>query len=809
MVHKFIFGIQLILFLALVCFSHGLLEITTKPLPPPAKFLDPFQGVWHHSLPAKSGKIELPVNVVNNATIVYDNRWVPHIYAQNVSDILFLQGYVEAQNRLFQMDFIARAAAGELSALLGDATIEYDLDKRRRGMKYAAGNASKAWEKMPHYHLAKRYIDGVNAYISSLSPRDYPLEYKIFNRAPEPWSVLKSALIFKEMSLTLCGRNADIEYSNAVNSLDSATFATWYPEHEDIENPVVPDHVSFSFDSLAGAKQDPTAFVKEVLEKTFYAAKNPGVGSNQWTVGKSKTKSGANIFCNDPHLGLGLPSIWFEQHLSTPDFNAYGVSFPGFPGIMIGFNDFIAWGETNVGQDVEDLFVIEWSDPKSRDTYILNGKEEVADKRIETVVVRGRKKPVIDTVYYTAWGPVYKKSVDGKSDLAMRWISHDTPETEEYLTFIHGMQCKDYPAYLEATEPFISPAQNFGFASVSGDIAIRINGVLPAKYGQDGRFVEYGNKSSHGWQAFIPRNQNPHVVNPPENFVASANQRSASKNYPYYFTGNFENYRNRTINTKLQEINSITVDDMKSMQFNSFSAKAADFISVLPEDCNSIGNKSNKNWYLALKQWDAQYKKEKLEPVFFEVYMKNLRKETFDEILAWRESRSIAMPKDWVLFKQIKSDPNNELFNIKKTSTVENAENVQILAFYRAAIEMDSLLTANPNLNWGSYNPLHIQHMTRIPALSEMNLEADGCPDAINAKGNAFGPSWRMIVHQTRPLEAYGVYPGGQSGNPFSPYYKNMIKDWVRGEYHVLRNDADPRSISDIALVTYQIIPKK
>jgi penicillin amidase len=188
--------------------------------------------------------------------------------------------------------------------------------------------------------------------------------------------------------------------------------------------------------------------------------------------------------------------------------------------------------------------------------------------------------------------------------------------------------------------------------------------------------------------------------------------------------------------------------------------------------------------------------------------MKHLRKETYDEIYALRENRSVAVPKDWVLFKQMKNNPNDILFNIKKTSTIETAKNVQILAFLKAGQEMDSLLSVKPDINWGSFNPLHIQHMTRIPALSEMNLEADGCPDAINAKGNAFGPSWRMIVHQTRPLEAYGVYPGGQSGNPFSPFYKNMINDWVKGQYHVLRNDPSPETLRDISYVTIQVVPK-
>lgn len=804
---KVSFVFQCVLFVLLILVGNGNIHPFSKPVPPFAKFLDPFKGVWNHNV--TQGNIEIPSTGLSaDAKIYYDDHWVPHIFASKTEDALFLQGYVEAQNRLFQMDFISRAAAGELSAVMGSATLEYDLDKRRRGMKFAAENAVAAWEKMPQYHLAQRYIDGVNTYIESLKPKDYPLEYKLLHTRPEKWTALKSALIFKEMSLTLCGRNNDIPFSNTKNSLDSTLFATWYPEYEDIENPVIPDHIIFDFDSLFGKKQDPSAFITTPIEKVNYETRNPGIGSNQWTVGKNKTSSGANIFCNDPHLGLGLPSIWFEQHIVTPDFNAYGVSFPGFPGIMIGFNEYIAWGETNVGQDVEDLFLIDWTDA-SRTTYLLDGQSTKATLRIEKIDIKGQKEPLYDTIPYTVWGPIYKKSNNTKSDLALRWLAHDKPKTEEYMTFIDAMKCKSYEEYLKSTEPFTTPAQNFGCAAVTGDIGIRVNGVFPAKYDQDGRFVEYGNRSSNGWQAFIPKEQNPHVLNPPENFVASANQRSASRNYPYYFTGTFENYRNKTINQTLRQSEKITVEDMKKMQFDAYSAKAAEFISVLPESCAAIKGTSNIPWYTKLKSWDAQYRRKAQEPVFFELYLKHLRKSTYDELESLQEKIAVMMPKDWVLFKMITQQPNNPLFNIKKTSSIETAKDIQMLSFILAAKEMDSLLTVDPNIRWGTFRPLDINHLTRVPALSTQNLEADGCPDAINAKGNAFGPSWRMIVHQTKPLEAYGVYPGGQSGNPFSPYYKNMISDWLEGRYHTLTYDPSPKNISAKSISTLTFISKK
>ncbi|MBK8372897.1 MAG: penicillin acylase family protein [Saprospiraceae bacterium] len=791
---KFVYGLHFSIFLFVLFFLNGNIELFRKTIPPFGKFLDPAKGVWHHNVPIGYVEDNLTLPISKQASVIYDERWVPHIMAENLEDILFLQGYTEAENRLFQMELMSRAAAGELSSIFGEVTIELDLDKRRRGIKFAAENAVNAWKQMPEFDLAQKYIDGVNAYISQLKPEDYSLEFKLFNIQPEPWTELKSALIFKEMSLFLCGKNEDIEYTNAKNTFTQDIFNQWYPEHEDIENPVVPDHSLVIPDTLFGKQQDNSSFYDGIIKKTFFETRNPGIGSNQWTVGKSKTKSGSNIFCNDPHLSLGLPSIWFEQHLKTPQFNAYGVSFPGFPGIMIGFNDFIAWGETNVGQDVEDLFLIEWADDK-KNTYYLDGKKLKAEIRIEKIAIKGAD-PLYDTIRYTKWGPIFKSSKDGKNDLSIRWLSHDKPKGAEFMTFVNGMMCKNYDEYLTATEKFQTPAQNFGFSSASGDIAIRINGMLPAKYDQDGRFVEYGNNSKNDWSAFIPRQQNPHVVNPPENYVSSANQRSASKNYPYYFTGNFENYRNKTIIEKLKTGSDFTAQDMQKMQMSSFSPKAKEFVSVIPTDCRQMGSASGINWYDKLKEWSFEYLKDKTEPVFFEIYMKHLRMNTFDEIYSKLDEVAIPIPKDWVLYKNILNDPLNEIFNIKKTSTIENADNIQKLAFFKSIREIDSLMTAWKNLNWGNYNPLHIYHPTRIPALSANNLAADGCPDAINAKGNSFGPSWRMIVHQKNPVEAYGVYPGGQSGNPFSPYYKNMVNDWVEGKYHVLHQNITMEELS-------------
>jgi penicillin amidase len=799
----FLFNVFLILFL------NGNIQLLKDPLPPFGKFLNPFGGVWTSD--NKGEKVDLSLDIYglkDKVDIIYDDRRVAHIYASNIEDALFAQGYVEAQNRLFQMEFLALAASGELSSVLGARTIEIDKEKRRRGMKYAAENATKGWEKFEDFNAAYRYVDGVNAYIKSLKPSDYPMEFKLFDIKPTEWSALKCALVFKQMSLTLAGSNSDISNTNLIHSLGKDDFKMLYPEKQNIENPIIPLEKPYTFDTLYGQKQDTSAFYKDKILKAFYEKRDKGVGSNSWAVHGSKTTTGKPIFCNDPHLSLGLPSIWFELHIHTPEFNAYGVSFPGMPGIMIGFNDYIAWGETNVGQDVEDLFHIQWTN-KEKTKYMLDGNENDVTFRIEEIKVKGGKS-IIDTIKYTYWGPVYHASEDGSHDLAMRWLCHDVPDVDEYNVFINAMRCKNYDDYLKATEGYIAPAQNFGFASVQGDVALRVNGRFPAKYDQDGRFVENGNDSKNNWHAWIPRKENPQIINPKRGFISSANQVSADKSYPYYYTGRFERYRNRSVNDKLTSMSNISIDDMKKMQQDVYSHKAADFLGHIKSlNLKDNMNTEEKKLFDILTQWDYQYLADLEGPVLFDLFYKKLSDNTWDEIDALRKEMNVGFPNDWRLLDLMISEPSNKYFDHKGTRNVEDAIDIILKSLKESFAEFDKNKKEGKAMNWGTYKPLHIYHLTRVPALSSMDISASGCPDAINATGNSFGPSWRMVVSLEDQVKAFGVYPGGQSGNPMSKYYKNMVTSWIKGEYYALNTSKDKEAIRPTSTQSITLNPKK
>lgn len=786
--------------LGLVLVLDGRISIPGNPLPPLGKFLNPFKGVWASN--TNSEKVDMSIlssHLKAEAEVIYDDRRVPHIFAQNINDALFIQGFVEAQNRLFQMEFLTRAAAGELSELFGDRTLEIDKEKRRRGMKYAAEKAVEGWKKQKDYDRVQSYIDGVNAYIDQLKPKDYPIEYKLFNIEPKAWTAERSALIFKQMTLTLAGSDEDIKFTNLRSILTPEQFADLFPDKETVERPVIPLESPYSFDSIYGRFQPLPDIVNTPIYKAFYKSRPRGIGSNSWGVSGSKTATGKPIFCNDPHLSLGLPSIWIEEHIVTPDFNAYGVSFPGFPGIMIGFNDYMAWGETNVGQDVEDMIKITWRDDK-RLEYMLDGQYVKADLRIETIKVKGQKD-ITDTIRYTYFGPVYHKSHDSKNDLAMRWIAHDEPDKPEFNTFVDAMFAKNYNEYLSATEPYIAPAQNFGAADNSGNIGLRVNGRFPAKINQDGRFVENGKSKSTTWTSFIPRSQNPQIINPQRGYISSANQISADKSYPYYFNGKFERYRNVTINRHLDTVKQVTIDDMKRMQYNSYSSKADAYLNVIKNLTDSISLEAKSKTLLnQMVAWNRHYEINSKEATYFEIFYDNLELLAWDELIAYRDTMDVKIPEDIRLLELLANQPNHPFFDIKTTPNLKE-NNVQLISAALTATNdtIAKYMADSKDLTWGSYKPLNIYHLTRLPALSAMDIKAPGCVDAINATGVSYGPSWRMIVSLENNVKGIAVFPGGQSGNPASKYYKTSVDTWTRGEYNTLDNSKNKESLSNKA----------
>jgi penicillin G amidase len=770
-------------------------------LPAPlAELLSPQHGVWQNAEPADINySINLSFSQLKGKSEVYfDDRLVPHVFSEHDEDAYFIEGYLHAKFRLWQMEFQTRAAGGRLCEIMGEKFGSIDIlnkvDRyfRRLGMGYAAEKSLRLIESDPATGvMCDSYTAGVNAYIKSLTKSQLPLEYKLLGYQPEAWTNLKTALFIKYMAFDLAGGENDFEFTAARNTLSKIDFETINPIRPDSLDPIIPKGSLF---------EKPGVLVKVPAnaDSLYFTYKNDAAllpaepqkpdkenGSNNWAVNGRKTRSGYPILCNDPHLGLNLPSLWYEIQIHTPNFNAYGVSFPSAPGVIIGFNDSCAFGVTNAGRDVRDYYDIKFKDA-SRSSYWFNGEWKQTEFRYEHIKIKG-KPDYIDTVAYTVFGPVMfdntyaNRNKDGKS-YAVRWKAHD-PSNE--LKMFHQLdRAKNYNDYLEAIKNLHTPGQNCVFACKNGDIAIWCQGEFPAKWKRQGDFIMPGTDSSYMWQGIIPQSENPHLLNPERGFVSSANQLPADTTYPYYIGGSFPNYRGWIINKRLSQMADITPQDMMELQTNNYNVFAEMARPVLLKNMNEDAlNTDEKKYWDILKDWNLRSDTGEGGPVVFTTLWDSLEKEVWGDEVAL--THSAYFPYQSTLLEGLLKDSAYKYVDNINTPQKETLAS-DVLAAFRKIIPVLKNAEAGDKLDWVKFKDTRVNHLTKLPGLSRLHLPIGGGTHIINAAKADHGPSWRMIVSLAPETEAYGVYPGGQNGNPGSKYYDNFIDSWANGKYYPL-----------------------
>lgn len=769
------FLVSLIITITLVYF----LDQGVAGVPPMGKLLSPYTGFWQNAEGQEPGwpEQEHLNGLQNEVQVFYDDRRVPHVVAANDHDLYFMQGYLTARDRLFEMEFITRVAAGRLSELFGDVAVEFDRSFRRLGLAYAAEQAVGKMDDDPVMKaVMEAYAAGVNAYISSLTYKDYPVEYKLTNTKPEAWVPLKSALLLKFMALNLTGRDYDFEYTNFLNKYGLETFNILYPNKPEGLEPIIPSGTEYSFDSipLDTPQYRVPAGMFAYDEHSRPLEKN--IGSNNWAVSGSKTSTGKPILCNDPHLQLYAPSIWYEMELN----GVYGVTLPGSPCIIIGFNDEVAWGVTNAGMDVRDWYAIQYSDA-SRTKYLIDGQPVPLNLREEVIHVKGGQ-PFIDTVRYTAFGPIVYdeeyKQYSNATPLALQWTAHEP--SNELRTFFMLNRASDYNDYREALKHYHCPAQNFVFATTTGDIAITQQGKLPKKWPGQGRFVQDGSTAKYLWQGYIPMEHNPTIKNPERGFVSSANQHPTDTAYPYFYNGYYEYDRNRRLNEVLQADSLVTVEDVMALQNDNYSYRAKDLLPFLLESLTQDNRSLYNNEVKQLYAWDYMYDVEKSQPVMFDLIYEELEDFLWDELLP-EDTMAMETPDAYVTIQLLKLDTNNVFMDNKSTPKRENSIDVMNVAFAKAMERFAALDTTQ----WWLYKGTQLQHW--VPLLKSFGsdkIKVGGGRHILNANSERHGASWRMVVSMEEPVKAWVVYPGGQSGNPGSHRYHEFVAYWANGQYY-------------------------
>jgi penicillin amidase len=738
--------------------------------------------------------------LTDNVTIQYDKYGVPHIEASCDSDLYFAQGYVTARDRLWQMEYNRLVAAGRLAEILGKSKVKQDLAIRRIGLYRAAlATYQSLDEEMKQISMA--YSAGVNYYINT-HRNDLPREFEDLGHTPEPWHPVDSLSIPLTMFWYLSG------------SLEEELMLGKLTDELGAEK---------ALELISGKPADPETHIRweeasailgegfgrdgfEILADLKDFSTSPGaaqlVGSNNWVVDGAKSATGAPILANDPHLALLNPSIWYETHLKGPGINVIGSTFPGVTGIVIGHNERMAWGVTNVGYDVCDLYVERLSedDPKK---YIHKGKVKSFEKIIETIKYKdgGEMKEVKRTISFTVHGPVVERRED--SVIAMRWTGHEVSTEARFMYLVNRVS--NVEEFKTALKYYRLGAQNFLYADVDGNIFYQPTGKVPIRAGVPYMPMD-GSSGEHEWEGYIPYDELPSALNPPEHFIATANARPIDEGYPYYIGYFFDvGYRVKRIKDLLAAKDKLTFEDVRAIQADDRVLIAERLKPILMSDLESelslLSARARKAATL-VKEWDNHAGTDSVASTIFHKWLERIAWNTLRDDLSDDSFEYWASNTDIIVVLLLRSAAEGELkydwFDMPSSRRVETRRQIVALSLQEAVKELGLQYGYDiEDWTWDKTHTTTLKHGLGklFPKYNNGPHARSGSVDTIDNAGfslfegnfnSGHGPSLRMTVELTPGVEhAVNTIPGGQSGDPSSKHYDDQLRElWLKHEAH-------------------------
>ncbi|HEX8850696.1 MAG TPA: penicillin acylase family protein [Gemmatimonadaceae bacterium] len=772
------------------------------PVPPLGALLDPTMGVW--GMPAAA---ELPPSAEATVpgmraavTVLYDDRAVPHIFAENEADAYRALGYVVARDRLFQLEMQTLAASGRLTEVGGARVLDLDRETRQLGMPRAAERALAALPPgSPGRVAIDAFADGVNAYIDSMSPAEVPLEFRLLGVRPERWEPINTLHLLNRMGRTLAWED-DLARMATRARVGAAAADALFPARSPIQEPIQPNGQSAPRRDFAPLPPPGTpdtaaaalvALLRDATPRESDAARaGDALGSNNWAVAPRRTAAGAALLAGDPHLELTLPSIWYEAQLTVPDvLDAYGVTIPGAPGIIIGFNRDIAWTFTNTQADVIDSFVETVDDSVHPAKYLVDGKWRPIERRVERYMGPRGAVVAVDTMRYTHRGPLRRA---GARWISTRWTVLETATS--MTAFDDLARAHSVEEFRRATERYEAPAQNMLVADRAGHIGIRSTGRFPTRSG-DGRgdVIRDGSRSANDWQGYWPVSRYPGAVDPPQGFLASANQQPVDPQVDpgYMGTAWFSPWRAIRINELLRVAPPMTPDAMAKMQTDPGSARADAFVPVFLAAARARPTRSEcAEGARLLGEWPRRYTRDDRRAVLFEAAMRELDSQTWDELGRTEH------PADQILL-ELARDSASLWWDDRTTTQREHRDDLVCNALESALAGTKERYGAPDDVRWRWSNvaTANIRHLLRLPALSALRIPVQGGPSTLNPSTTTFGASWRMVVELGAETRGWGTYPGGQSGNPLSTRYQDRLASWSAGTLDTLRFPRRPQDL--------------
>ena len=641
-------------------------------------------------------------------------------------------------------------------------------------------------------HSLQAYTDGINAYINSLDPDQYPIEYKLLDYAPEQWTIKKCALLYMYMAWELSGSTNDLAHTKFLKEFGVQNYRDLYSFDSPLLSPIMPRETEWDFDPVQIDAPD-DIYMSDPYGDGIKYQPNPNNGSNNFAVSGSRSKSGLPILANDPHLNLTLPSIWYENHLITPEFNAYGVSLLGAPCVVIGYNKDIAWGSTNGMNDVMDFYDITFRN-ELKEEYLHDGKWKQVSLSIEKIKVRD-SETVLDTTYMTHHGPIMSHDIFDKMPRfgssvsvgrAMKWLASEP--SMEPKTFYLLNKARDYDDYLHAISYFNCPGQNIIFASSNNNIAIWQTNKLIPKWDLQGRFIMDGSDSSHDWKEKLPIEHQPHSLNPSRGYLSSANQNPVDSRYPYFVPGDYAPpFRGARIDQILDETHSATYKDLQSIQNDNKSLLAKRVVPILLETLDKDRLTPDQlEIFKHLSDWDYFYNPDSKMPGIFDLWIKKISVSTWKDELGDADE-DVEWPNFRILSDLIADSPDSKWFDNINTKKAERLSTLSMDAFDEVSKKLlEELGSVGEKWKWKNFRGTDVYHLAKIPGFGRMHLPTGGDWNIPNATARTHGPSWRYVVELGDRPRGYGIYPGGQSGFPGSVHYDQFLDAWVKGELYEL-----------------------
>ena len=801
----------LLILLALTGTFIYLLSNAIGSVPAIGGLFDPVTGVYalarnaHH---VGEEQIFIP-GQSEEVTVIRDKRDVPHIFAKNTLDAIAALGYAVAEDRLFQLDFIPRVASGQLSSILGSDMIETDRFLRETGMDWGAKKNLERILKEDDLELkiVKAYTRGINAYISTMPEKALPLEFRLLDYRPGTFTELDVIRILQYMTFDLTYRTSDPVYAELQERLGSKQFKELYPTFSGLSIPIIPEEGGvippqekrLIYSSSESSVADNTHHILRTLHEEHASLRGSlfegfidGKGSNNWAVAPSRSESGSVVLAGDMHLSLWLPSIWYEVHISTPELNTYGVTIPGAPLPVEAFNSFLGWAFTNSGTDQIDY--VELTLGEDGESYLYEDGYKNLDVISDTIQVKGAE-PIIENRYFSHWGPVVKED-DGA--VAIQWVAHNTSRTlKAQWEMNHATSMAEFQ---EALTFWDTPMQNIIYGDVEGNIAIRSTGVLPLRKGGYGIGVLDGSGSSAEWIGRVPFDEVPYSFNPEQGFLTSTNQQPADSTYNYYQGYDWgPGYRSLRIDALLRGQEKHSVDDIKRYQSDVYVVQRDLFVPLL-DGIEGLSDRARELRTL-LSNWEGVSDVDRVEPLVFDIFLDNLNTLTWDESV-FEELRA---PREDRLYALLTGDMSGEWIDMQDTDEIDDESDVLRRALEQTVDELnDGYGWEKANWRWGDHHKVIFKHYTRSEALRALwkgPYEYPGFTATLSpasGRETTHSASWRVVVDfSANPPVGYGVYPGGQSGNPFSPNYDSHIQKYLDFDYFRLLNPASAEEISE------------